>query len=1700
MKLSGNLPITYNGPSDTSRPTVVSATPADGAANVTASGNIVINFDGAMDTGVAGTVELRKADGTLVASLTSGTWSNTDQTLTLAYSGLAYSESYKFTIAGFKDVAGNLMNTTAAYSFTTITPIFAATLSRTPSTATVSVGASVAFTSTMGSAPPTTVFVRSWSFGGDAYPSSAGDVPSVSTAWYGTGTKTATLTIVCKTGDTVIADTTLTMTLTTTVAVSTSNGKTAQVYNGAQQTGTSSSPVPVYHTDTLTYSIAYNNLSPINDTVVIRDTLPQGFAPISGQPVYSWNATTRELTWRLTGTLGTSGSVSYKVIPPANSDGALYVNRAKVLYDSGARTEMTNSTYHVGRMFTVTFSAAPGGTLSNGAAQVLDYRDSIRAGVTAIPDAGYSFAGWSYDAYTDRNGATVPAQSGMQNIKLLALGSFNLKANFNLITYNISYTLNGATDPGNPTTYNVTSSPITLVNPSIKGYKFKGWTGTGVAGAQTVTIATGSTGDRTYSAGFERNEYSITYVWNNGTPNSNPTSYNVETGAITLSAPVRNGYTLSHWTFTKSEAISGEGAGDPIANGTTIPAGMTGNITATAVWTLNTYTITYNDNTNYPWTAAPSPANPTSYTVEDAPIALNAPTNISGLAFCGWDITSDEAGVGPWNGSATITPSSASTYGNLTATPFWKVITYGITYDYNGGTAGPTSDENNPKGYDIAHLPLTIDIDPTRTGHTFNGWNVVETAGGTTVASNVTVIPTSTTGDLKLVAQWLPISYAITWDAGSLAGATNPNSAMTTYNISTSAIALGNASKTGYTFKGWDIAYTSDAATTVFSRVNEIPANTYGNLTVSAVFEIITYKIEIDYKDGTPASPPNPTSYDITSATITLTTPTRSAYNFTSWTMTNADGLTLTGGVIPTGSHGDVKATANWTAQTFTISYQDAQGTPLSLSPTTYTVEMTFALPTPTPPAGKTFVGWTGDNGSVYQTSVTVPKGTTGNKSYTAHWNFNFADAPWSLPATIFAESVSAAPVTLPTGGDGLSYKWILPDGTTNNSSSLVAQLTGKYYLQTNYGSMVTTDSIEVLYAFDSSFAIKDITTASAKAGYPQVFTVEINPLMKPFTNVSWSAPGGSVTVSGDSLIVVYPSEGNKTVTLTATVSYGLMIYTKTLTLTKSIHSATMALFVSPDGSASNAGTSWGAAVNLETALLQATSGDFIWLKEGTYTPSIGNSFTLTKDGVEIYGGFTGDETYLYERNFAEHPTILTGNGNSVIQVVNATSAARIDGIIVEGGSADNGGGIRLRNASPTIANVIIRGNSATNGGGVYIESGSSPLIYNVEISGNTASKGGGIYNTNANPKIYNTTIGGNRATTGGGVFNSGAAPEFGNTIIAGNLSGSVSLMSAVLKSAESVSLFSKSLFSESGVALRNLNSANVANEYSAPIYAYSMIQGSGGSANWNENYGTDKGRNLDGSAPYQRAGFADDGRMQEGNYQLRDYSAPMNAGSVSFLNVQSTRWDTPLNKIDPNAIIRGVPYDLSYGERIIDDLIDMGAYEYGGERLYPTIMRLVVLPEVKGITTDPPAGRHYVVSQSNFVFTVTALDGYDLDGLTVTTGVALRDKEGVKITTNADGTKTVKILQVTEPLTLHISGFTGYTGNESPAIDEPQVWSFGNTLYISTSQPAQVRIFTMSGLLLKAQNIAAGENEIQLPQGFFVIIIGERRWKVVIK
>ena len=82
-----------------------------------------------------------------------------------------------------------------------------------------------------------------------------------------------------------------------------------------------------------------------------------------------------------------------------------------------------------------------------------------------------------------------------------------LTAQWTVHQYTITYDLAGGTAEGNPGTYTIETGAFTLKNPTKSGYTFTGWSGTGLTGENnlTVTIPTGSTGNRIYTAHWRYN-------------------------------------------------------------------------------------------------------------------------------------------------------------------------------------------------------------------------------------------------------------------------------------------------------------------------------------------------------------------------------------------------------------------------------------------------------------------------------------------------------------------------------------------------------------------------------------------------------------------------------------------------------------------------------------------------------------------------------------------------------------------------------------------------------------------------------------------------------------------------------------------------------------------------------------------------------------------------------------------------------------------------------------------------------------------------------------------------------------------------------------------------------------------------------------------------------------------------------------------
>ena len=293
---------------------------------------------------------------------------------------------------------------------------------------------------------------------------------------------------------------------------------------------------------------------------------------------------------------------------------------------------------------------------------------------------------------------------------------------------------------------------------------------------------------------------------------------------------------------------------------------------------------------------------------------------------------------------------------------------YNIKYNANGGSGAP-ADQKKVQGINLTLSSTT----PTRTGYTFNNWNLKQDGSGQSFAKGATY--TIDFSSATLYAQWTIVNYTIgyTLNSGSVSG--NP----TSYNVETATFTLKNPTRTGYTFNGWTGSNGNTPQTSV-----SIAKGSTGNKSYTANWTPENYTIGYTLNGGSVSG--NPANYNIETATFTLKNPTRTGYTFKGWTGSNGT-TPQTTVQITKGSIGAKTYTANWTPITYNITYDYAKGE--GNNPATYTVETpTFQLAAPQRP-GYTFLGWTGSNGNTPQTTVQITKGSTGDRNYTANWAIN---------------------------------------------------------------------------------------------------------------------------------------------------------------------------------------------------------------------------------------------------------------------------------------------------------------------------------------------------------------------------------------------------------------------------------------------------------------------------------------------------------------------------------------------------------------------------------------------------------------------------------------------------------------------------------------------------------------------------------------
>lgn len=196
------------------------------------------------------------------------------------------------------------------------------------------------------------------------------------------------------------------------------------------------------------------------------------------------------------------------------------------------------------------------------------------------------------------------------------------------------------------------------------------------------------------------------------------------------------------------------------------------------------------------------------------------------------------------------------------------------------------------------------------------------------------------------------------------------------YTVESEAFQLPTPVRTGYIFLGWTGEGITEPQKTI-----EIPQGSTGDRTYTANWQVIEYTI-ITLLEGGNAGTSEEYFYTV-EQTVTLPTPTRTGYTFLGWT---GEGITTPqpNVTIPKGSTGDKTYIENWKLTEYNITMDLNGGSGQEKVVYTMTDE-DFELPTPTR-NGYEFVGWTGEGITTPQTSVKIPKGSTGNKAYTANW------------------------------------------------------------------------------------------------------------------------------------------------------------------------------------------------------------------------------------------------------------------------------------------------------------------------------------------------------------------------------------------------------------------------------------------------------------------------------------------------------------------------------------------------------------------------------------------------------------------------------------------------------------------------------------------------------------------------------------------
>jgi hypothetical protein len=397
--------------------------------------------------------------------------------------------------------------------------------------------------------------------------------------------------------------------------------------------------------------------------------------------------------------------------------------------------------------------------------------------------------------------------------------------------------------------------------------------------------------------------------------------------------------------------------------------------------------------------------------------------------------------------------------------------------------------------------------------------------------------------------------------------------------------------------------------------------------------------------------------------------------------------------------------------------------------------------------------------------------------------------------------------------------------------------------------------------------------------------------------------------------------------------------------------------YIDANATGTGDGSSWANAMtSINDALTVAGSNTTeIWLAAGIYYPPVsgGNASTITVniDNLTIYGGFSGTETQLSERNIRMNETIISGDGSQNDTAVDFTSASRndnamhvftiagnnitLDGLTIQDGNAgamtgngQNGAAVykNFDVTSLSLKNCTIKNNVGQGAGAIFARfDGSGVVTLTIEnciFNNNLARYGAALY-TYSNTNITETVTISNSlfhdnvvsdSTTGNGVSGIAWIRAVGN-----GSSCTTNVVNCTF--AENSATTSETNITENAALLLSRDNGSHNSTVANSIFYHNSGQSGTVLA------GIGKGRNTF-NAPTTL--FVTN-TIDEDNFAYASNTNNVSTNNPIFTDVAGKDYTlqngSPAVNAGDNAYVVNT-VDLAFNNRILDTTVDLGAFE----------------------------------------------------------------------------------------------------------------------------------------------------------------------------